>query len=305
MALGETISERAGVVNLSINGTVILAAMVGFVSASITTSVFIGVIVATAVGGFVALILVVLNIELKRDQFAIGFVLTVLCSELAQLLGTKFTHVSGPIISSKPIPLLSDIPIIGPVFFNHDWTVYLSYVLTIGLWFWLFQTSHGLGLRAIGEKPEVAFFRGININLQRYIYTVIGGSLVGLAGAAYSLKLKPGWTTPPCMDGEGWIALAIVVFGGWHPLRVMFGAYLFAILRTFALSIQRSDIEIAVILLNVLPWLLMISALIIMNSGIVRRLTQYLPHPIQRQMRVFFFGEPPKALGTRFDPSKT
>jgi ABC-type uncharacterized transport system permease subunit len=301
-SLGETITERAGVVNLSLDGTIVLSAMTGFVIALLTDSLFIGILAAMLVGGFIALIIAVGDIELRQDQVAIGFVLTLLCRDIAQFLGTDFTRVPGPRIPNMPIPLLVDIPIIGPIFFDHDITVYISYVLVFGTWYWLFRTRPGMAHRAVGERPEAAFARGTKVNYQRYLYTVVGGMLVGLAGAAYSLKLKPGWATPPNMLGDGWIALAIVIFGGWHPLRVVLGAYLFAGLRTASSAIQRSSIVFPVTLLNALPWLLMILTLVLVSSGTIERLTRVLPRPAQRRLRAFLRSDPPAALGTRFDP---
>lgn len=303
-SLGETITERAGVVNLSLNGSIILSAMTGFVVALLTDSIWLGVLCAMLVGGFVALIIAVADIELRQDQVAVGFVLTLLAADLAQFLGTDYTRVPGPRIANTPIPFLSEIPVVGPIFFDHDWTVYLSYVLVFGIWFWMFRTGPGLAHRAIGERPAAAFARGTNVNRQRYLYTVIGGMLVGLAGAAYTLKLKPGWATPPNMDGDGWIALAIVIFGGWHPFRVVLGAYLFAALRSLSSALQRSDIGFPVTLLNALPWLLMIVTLVLVSSGTIERLTRVLPGPAQRRLRAFLRSDPPDALGTRFEPER-
>ena len=113
----------------------------------------------------------------------------------------------------------------GRIFFDHNALVYISYLLVIGTWFWLFRTRAGQAHRAIGERPESAYARGTRVNFQRYAYTLVGGALVGMAGAAYSLSVRVGWTTPPSMLGDGWIALAIVIFGGWHPARVMLGAH--------------------------------------------------------------------------------
>jgi len=158
-----------------------------------------------------------------------------------------------------------------------------------------------LSLRAVGERPTAAFARGTNVNRTRYLYVLIGGALVGLAGAAYSLGIKPGWSTPPAMRGDGWIALAIVIFGGWHPIRVAFGAYLFAGLRALASAIQRSDIPIPLVLLNGLPWLLMIVTLLLVSSGAVERLLRALPRPVQRWTRNILRSDPPAALGTRFE----
>lgn len=300
--IGETITERAGVVNLSLDGSLALTAMSGFVAALLTGSPLIGILVAMLVGGLVALLIAVADIHLRQDQVAIGFVLTLLCADLAQFLGQEYTRQPGPQIVDLPIPVLRDLPVVGTIFFNHNPFVYFSFALVFVVWFWLFNTRGGLAHRAIGERPETAFARGTHVNRQRLLYTVIGGMLVGVAGAAYSLAIKPGWATPPSMRGDGWIALAIVIFGGWHPVRVVLGAYLFAGLRALSSAIQRSpDIQIPLVLLNGLPWLLMIGTLLLVSGGAAERLTRILPRPLQRWTRTLLQSDPPAALGTRFD----
>jgi simple sugar transport system permease protein len=301
-SLGETITERAGVTNLSLDGSIILAAMVGFVAALVSESAIVGAIAAMLVGALIALLIAVSSIELRQDQVAIGFVLTLLAADLAQFLGAAYTRIPGPQVLTTPIPLLESIPVIGPIFFSQSVFAYISYVLVFGIWYWMFRTRQGLALRAVGERPEAAFARGTNVNRLRYVYTMAGGALVGLAGAAYSLSVKAGWATPPNMQGDGWIALAIVIFGGWHPFRVVLGAYLFAGLRALASVIQRSpDIDIPVVLLNGVPWVLMIVTLLLVSSGAVERLLRVLPRPAQKRMRNFLRSDPPAALGTRFD----
>ena len=176
------------------------------------------------------------------------------------------------------------------------------------IWFWLFRTKGGLSLRAIGERPEAAYARGARVQRLRYWYTFLGGALVGLAGVAYSLNVKPGWSSPPAMQGDGWIALAIVIFGGWHPFRVVLGAWLFAALRAVSSNIQTNglfifgqEINFPFVLLNTLPWLLMILTLLIVSGGFTERLLQYMPRAVQHRMRAFLRSDPPKALGTRFE----
>jgi simple sugar transport system permease protein len=301
-SIGETITERAGVVNLSLNGSIILAAMVGFVVALAAESALVGVLAAIVIGALIALLIAVADIELKQDQVAIGFVLTLLAADLAQFLGQNYTRVPGPQVLITPLPLLADIPVIGQIFFRQSVFVYISYALIFGVWFWLFYTRPGLAHRAVGERPEAAFARGTDVNRLRYIYTAAGGALVGLAGAAYSLSVRPGWSTPPSMSGDGWIALAIVIFGGWHPFRVVLGAYLFAGLRALASTIQRSpDVNIPVVLLNGVPWVLMIITLLLVSSGSIERLLRVLPRPAQKWMRNILRSDPPAALGTRFE----
>jgi ABC-type uncharacterized transport system permease subunit len=301
-SIGETLTERVGVTNLSLNGSLVFSAMIGFVAAYTSGSVFIGIGAAMLASVIIALIIAVADIELKQDQVAVGFVLTLLGADLAQFLGVSYSRIPGPQILSTPIPVLSSIPAIGEIFFNQSILVYISYMLVFGSWYWMFRTRGGLALRAVGERPEAAFARGTNVNRLRYFYTAVGGALVGLAGASYSLSVKAGWSTPPSMDGDGWIALAIVIFGGWHPFRVVLGAYLFAGLRSLSSVIQRTPgVSINVVLLNGVPWALMIITLLLVSSGAIERLLTVLPRPVQKWTRNFLRSDPPAAIGTRFE----
>jgi general nucleoside transport system permease protein len=301
-AIGETLTERVGVVNLSLDGSLILSALVGFAAAVASQNAFVGILAAMIVGALIALIIAVGGIELRQDQVAVGFVLTLLAADLARFLGQEYTSTTGPQLLRTPLPVLSQIPVLGTIFFNQSLLVYFSYILVFAAWYWLFRTRPGLAVRAAGERPEAAYARGTNVNRLRYVYTLIGGALIGIAGAAYSLSIKPGWSTQPGMAGEGWIALAIVIFGGWHPFRVLLGAYLFVGLRSLASAIQRSpDIQVSVVLLNGVPWILMIVTLLLVSSGAIERLLLTLPRPVQKSMRNFLRSDPPAALGTRFE----
>ncbi len=301
--MGEVITERAGVINLSLNGSILLSAMVGVAAASLSGSAIIGIGAAALMGGLIALLLAFTSIRLRQDQVAVGFVLTLLCGDLARFLGKPFNNLPNPIIvPNMPIPVLSEIPVIGRVFFQHDPFVYFSGLLVFAVWWWLYRTRPGLTLRAIGERPEAAFSRGARVNRLRYMYTGIGGALVGVAGAAYSLGIKAGWASSPTMDGDGWIALAIVIFAGWHPFRVVFGAYLLAAMRAVASGIQQSpDINIPPVLLNMLPWLLMLGTLILVSGGVVERVVKLMPTRFQDGARTLLRSTPPAAIGTRFD----
>ncbi|MCS6836531.1 MAG: ABC transporter permease [Anaerolineae bacterium] len=310
-ALGETITERAGVINLSLDGSLALSAMVGFVAAyaaqrsgvSAPVALALGVTSAALIGALMALIIAWGGITLRRDQVAVGFILTLLAADLAQFLGQDYTRIPGPTFPTVPVPFLVDLPVVGPILFRHSLFVYFSYVLLIVCWWWLFRTQGGLAHRAIGERPASAYARGVDVNGLRYLYTILGGALVGVAGAAFSLNLKPGWANPPSMRGDGWIALAIVIFGGWHPFRVLLGAYLFAALRAFASAAQRSgDVGIPLVLLNAIPWLAMILTLVFVSSGVLERLLRVLPRAVQNRARALLRSDPPAALGTRFEP---
>jgi simple sugar transport system permease protein len=307
-ALGETVTERAGVVNLSLDGSIALSAMAAFVAAytaqqagmPVPVALLFGLMAAMLASAIVALIVAVGSIRLRQDQVAIGFILFLLCTDLAQFLGQDYTSRPGPQIPYYPIPVLSSIPVIGPVLFEHNLLVYFSYILIFVTWFWMFRTKGGLAHRAVGERPAAAFARGVRVNRLRYVYAALGGALVGLAGAAYTLAIKPGWA-PGQVNGNGWLALAIVIFGGWHPFRVVLGAYLFIGLRALSSGLQGA-LNISPVLLNMVPWVLMILTLLAVSSGSIERILSLLPPSVQRYTRNFLRSDPPAALGTRFEP---
>jgi len=222
--LGETITEKAGVINLSLDGSILLTAMVAFVVALKTDSLVAGFAAGMLVGALIALIIAFASLTLRQPQVATGFVLTLLCRDLAYVLGNPYAHVPGPQVPHTPIPGLVHIPIAGPILFNQNVIVYLSLVAIFLAWAFMLRTQPGLKLQGLGERPAAAFARGVNVTLMRYVYTFIGGALVGFGGAAFSLLVKPGWARPYGIEGTGWIALSIVIFGGWQPIRAAVGA---------------------------------------------------------------------------------
>ena len=298
-SIGETITEKAGVINLSLDGTILLAAMTAFAVAYTTGNVILGFLAAMVVGALLALIVAFGSISLRQDQVAIGFVLTLLGAELSSFLGSPFVGRQGPSAPHMPIPYLADVPVVGPIFFSHDLVVYLGYALIILAWVYIFKTQPGLKLQGIGERPEAAFARGSNVNRMRYVYTALGGALVGFAGAAYSLDIKLGWSHRHTA-GIGWIALAIVIFGGWHPLRVAFGAYLFGGLKSLSSILQRVAPGIPSQFFNGAPFALMIVALLLVSSGWLDRLLVYLPARARRVVHDALLGAPPGGLGRVF-----
>jgi len=306
--MGETLTERAGVTNLSANGKILLAAMAGFAVAVTTNNLWLGCLAGMIVGAIVASLVAFSSITLKQSQVAVGFVLALMCRDLSYFLGNPFMGLSGPRIPSMPIPGLSQIPVIGPIFFRQDILTYLSYVLVIAAWVWIFKTRPGLILQGVGERPAAAFVRGANVNRLRYIYTILGGALIGLAGPAYSLRVKAGWKgTISGLDGIGWIALAITIFGGWNPIRAAFGAYLFALLQWLGLVLQPSLQNIPAQVLQVAPFPLMILTLLLVNIGNtewVERVLAGLPegtrHVITRLIRSLR-ASPPASLGVPFE----
>ena len=296
---GETITERAGVVNLSLDGTILMAAMTGFVVGLKTNNVWWGFLAAAVVGALFAWIVAFGSIRLKQSQVAIGFVLTLLGDDLSAFLGQNFIRIPGPAVKFMPIPVLQDIPILGPLFFDHDILVYFALVLVGLTWWWLFRTQPGLHLRGAGERPEAAFARGVQVNRVRYLYTLVGGALVGIAGAAYSLDIKVGWSEGHTR-GLGWIALAIVIFGGWSPIRGALGALLFGATKALATFLQRTFPEVSVVAFNSIPWVLMILVLLVVGSEATERLINIMPRRLQNPMRRLLRVASPMALGTTF-----
>jgi simple sugar transport system permease protein len=311
-ALGETITERAGVINLSVNGTILLAAMAGFAAALTTPDPVVGLLLGfgagALVGALVALIVAFSSITLKQSQVAVGFVLTLMCRDLAYFLGNPVMGASGPIVPHMEIPGLRDIPVLGTIFFDQDVIVYSSYILIVLVYLYIYKTRQGLMLQGIGERPAAAFVRGADVNRLRYLYTMLGGALVGLAGPMYSLSIKAGWKgTISGLDGIGWIALAITIFGGWNPLRVAAGAILFALLQWLGLVLQPSLPNIPSQELQVAPFPLMILTLLLVNIGnaewVERTLAGLPPEPRRILARVLRLmrTSPPASLGVPFE----
>jgi simple sugar transport system permease protein len=294
-AVGETIGERAGVVNLSLEGTIMLSAMAGFVAAFESGNVVVGFLAAAGVGMLLAAIVAFASIRFRLNQIAVGFVLTLLAVQLSTFLGDSYVGEPGPRVPPLPIPLLEKIPFLGQVLFQQNLSVYGSYLAVVGAFLFITRTRHGLVLRGIGERPEAAFARGIPVNRLRYLYTMLGGSLAGIAGAAFSLDVKLGWRDG-LTTNFGWIALAIVIFGGWNPIRAAFGAYLFGALQIAALKLQPVLTGISQIL-GLMPFVLMIFALVLVNLRVLRE--QFDRHPTLQRL---FASEPPSALGTAFHP---
>jgi general nucleoside transport system permease protein len=306
--IGETLSERSGVINLSVNGTILLSAMAGFVVGVKTGNILLGFLAGMLVGALVASIVAFSSITLKQSQVAVGFVLALMCRDLSYFLGNPYMGMSGPRVPAMPIPVLSQIPIIGPIFFNQDIVTYLSYLVIIVAWIWIFKTRPGLMLQGVGERPAAAFVRGAHVERVRYLYTILGGALVGVAGPAFSLSIKAGWKgTISGLDGIGWIALALTIFGGWNPLRAAFGAYLFGLLQWLGLVLQPSLPGIPSQVLQVAPFPLMILTLLLVNIGNtewVERVLAGLPESTRKLIaRVLrsLRATPPAALGVPFE----
>jgi simple sugar transport system permease protein len=282
--------------------------MTGFAVAVKTDSLFLGFLGGMLVGALVASLIAFSSITLHQSQVAVGFVLALLCRDLSYFLGNPIMGLNGPRLPAWPIPLLSQIPILGRVFFQQDLLTYLSYLVIFTAWFWIFRTHPGLILQGIGERPAAAYVRGANVNRLRYFYTILGGALVGLAGPVYSLSVKAGWKgTISGLDGLGWIALAITIFGGWNPLRAAFGVYLFAFLQWLGLFLQPNLQGVPAQVLQVAPFPLMILTLLLVNIGNTEWIERILASMPESARRFFarvlrsLRASPPASLGVPFE----
>jgi general nucleoside transport system permease protein len=239
-ALGEILAERSGVLNLGVEGMMLIGAMSAFSTTIATGNPWIGVLVAMFVAGLLSQIHAFIVITLQADQVVSGLALTLLGAGISLVLGEGLSKAGTvSLMPNFSIPLLSQIPILGPIFFrNQSVLVYIGYLLTPLAWYYINRTRGGLHLRAVGEYPSAADALGINVFRMRYLYVFIGGMLAGLAGATISLAVAPGWFSELTTGGQGWIAVGLVIFAQWDPLRAALGSYAFGALRRLILDIQ-------------------------------------------------------------------
>lgn len=302
-ALGETITEKAGMINLSLDGTILLSAMAAFAITYETGNLLFGFASGAIVGALVAATVAVFSIYLNQNQVAVGFVLTLMTRDLAYFIGNPYSRLQGPQVLPLPVPILNKIPIIGKVFFSHNLMVYISLALIFVCWWYIYRTPSGLKLRSVGEHPRAAFARGIDPQKMQFFYAVCGGLLVGLAGATFSLATKPGWGRPQGAEGTGWIALALVIFGGWHPIKAAAGAYLFAFLQVIGIYLQEWLPSVPSQVFQVAPFPLMIFTLLIMSFAQKESVWQWAEGKARiKSLLNFFSGMAPAALGKPYRP---
>lgn len=239
-AIGEILTERSGIINLGVEGMMFVGALAGFKISVESGDPWIGLLAACLAGALLALIHAIVTISFQADQIVSGLALTLLGTGVALVLGEGLAGGTvGPRLPTITLPLLSDVPIIGPIFFtNQSVMVYLGYLLVPLTWYWINHTRPGLHLRAVGEAPTAADSLGVSVYRTRYVYTLLGGALAGLAGATISMVISPGWNSVQTTSGQGWIAVGLVIFAQWSPLRAMIGAYLIATIRRLTLDLQ-------------------------------------------------------------------
>ncbi len=265
-ALGELVAERSGVLNLGVEGMMIMGAVAAFAGAQLSGSPYIGLICGIAAGALFSLLFGFLTLTLVANQVATGLALTILGLGVSGMLGESFVSVPGIRLSPIVFPFLSDIPVIGSVLFRQDLTFYLSIALLIGVSWFLFRSRAGLKLRAIGDNHASAHALGINVIRTRYLAVIFGGACAGLAGAQLSLVYTPQWVEN-MSSGRGWITLALVVFASWRPLRVFAGGYLFGAVTILQLHAQAFGIGIPAQFLSMLPYAATIVVLVIISHN--------------------------------------
>ncbi|MEM9605666.1 MAG: ABC transporter permease [Pseudomonadota bacterium] len=269
-ALGELVVERSGVLNLGVEGMMVMGAATGFAVTATTGSPWLGVCAAAVVGALFSTLFGFLTLTIATNQVASGLALTLLGLGLSGMIGEPFVGVAGQKLATWEIPLLNELPLVGRVLFSQDPIFYLSIALTVGVAWFLFRTRAGLTLRAVGDNHDSAHALGIGVVRIRYLAVMFGGACAGLGGAHLSLVYTPQWVEN-MTAGRGWIALALVVFATWRPARVLAGAYLFGAVTIGQLHAQAFGIQLPSQLLSAMPYLATIVVLVLISRN--KRLT--------------------------------
>jgi general nucleoside transport system permease protein len=284
-ALGELVTERAGVLNLGVEGMMLVGAMTGFAVGVSSGSLLLAFLAAAGAGVVIALLFAVLTLSLQTNQIATGMALTLFGIGLSAFAGRSFVGLPIARVPAVHIPLLTDLPVLGPLLFHYDPLVYTSVALCALIAWLLKRTRAGLRLRAVGEAPAIAHALGEPVTRIRYLAVLFGGAMSGIAGAYLSTALTPMWVEG-MSAGRGWIALALVVFGTWKPWRVLGGAYLFGAVTVLQLYAQGLGVHIPSEFLSMLPYAATIVVLVV----------------ICRDPRTILLNQP-ASLGRSFHPS--
>jgi ABC-type uncharacterized transport system permease subunit len=281
-ALGELLAERSGVLNLGVEGMMLVGAVMGFwtvqsVHVSSGLTLVLAFVIAALAGTMMAAIHAFLVITLRANQIVSGLALTIFAGAagLSSYLGNNFNLADHPAARSF-VPLLpktlQDLPVVGPIIFAQNILVYISWVLVVAIGLYLSRTRLGLNLRAVGESPAAADTMGVNVTAYRYAHTLVGGAFAGVGGATITLALTPQWVSG-ITEGSGWIAIALVIFAFWRPDLCLVGAYIFGGLQALAPELQARNISLGptVLWTNALPYLMTVFVLVVAASGTARR----------------------------------
>ncbi len=280
--IGEVFSERAGVLNLGVEGMMLMGAVTAFRVSHVTGNPWLGLVMGILVGGLFSLLHALVSVTLRGDQVVSGLALTFVGFGMSSVIGWPLIDVrDAPRLPAFDIPLLADIPVLGKIFFQHSVVVYIGFLLVPLAWFVINRTRPGLHMRAVGEYPAAADALGIHVDRLRYLYVLVGGLLAGMAGASLTLAITPLWIEG-VTAGQGWIAVGLVIFAGWDPFRAAFGSYLFGAIRRLPLDLQGAPVlpwNLHLILrdpllnyfANMLPYLFTIAVLVIGSREAMRK----------------------------------
>ncbi len=273
-ASGELVAEKSGVLNLGVEGMMLVGAIAGFATAHQTGSALLGIGAAALAGVALAMIFAALSLSLLANQVACGLALTIFGKGFAALLGAGYVGIAGPVLRPIALPLLSRIPLLGPVLFNQNILIYFSFVMVALIAWFLNRTHAGLILRAIGDNHDAAHAMGYPVIRIRYAAVAFGGAMAGIAGAYLSLFYSPLWSQD-LTAGRGWIALALVVFSTWRPVWLLVGAYLFGGITFLALYLQGMGFSVPSPLISALPYAATVVVLVLISRDARRiRLNQ-------------------------------
>jgi simple sugar transport system permease protein len=271
-ALGELLCERSGVLNLGVEGMMLVGAVTAFQVGNGTGNIWLALFLGALAGTGLSLVHAVLSITLRANQIVSGLSLTIFGTGLATFVGKS---IEGLPLATDFRPSrwgpLADIPVIGPMFFDQDPIVYVTIVLAVLIGLYLSRTRAGLSVRAVGESPATADSMGVAVSRIRYLHVLSGGFLAGAAGAYLVLGQVPSWSQDGTTSGLGWIALALVVFASWNPTRVLLGAFLFGFSRQLNFYLQGRGVDIPAEVLSMLPYLLTVFVLVVWGSRDLRR----------------------------------
>ena len=279
-ALGELLAERSGVLNLGVEGMMLVGAVMGFLAVQkiggpAGVVLPLAIAVAALAGAVAALILAFLVITLRANQIVSGLALTILCGAagLSSYIANDFDLADNPARHSfEPVGAfgLDEVPVVGPVIFGQTWLVYASWVCVVLVGAYLSRTRPGLNVRAVGESPAAADAMGISVTRYRYLHTIAGGAFAGVGGACFSLALTPQWVDG-LTAGAGWIAIALVIFAFWRADLCLVGAYVFGAFSALPFTLQARGVTITPQLFQALPYVMTIVVLVIVSSGLGRR----------------------------------
>lgn len=268
-ALGELVTEKSGVLNLGVEGMMLLGAVASFVTAIATGSFAFAIVIGALAGIFMSFIFAVLTLSLLANQVATGLALTIFGVGLSALLGQSYVGVPLEALPKLSVSGISDIPLVGPIVFGQDFLVYLSIAMVFAVSWFLYGTRWGLVVRAVGESHNAAHAIGYQVIVIRYAAVMFGGAMAGLGGAYLSLSYTPMWIEN-MTAGRGWIALALVVFATWRPGRVMLGAYLFGGVTMLQLHGQGIGIDVPSQIMSMLPYLATVLVLVLISRDKIR-----------------------------------